>query len=121
MPNPWLQHLKPPTEVEPAQKHSSGSSNTSTANRSTHNEFKKNRQAHLRLCLKRLKALIPLGPDCTRHTRLGLPNKAKAHIKKREEAESQHQLKNLEREQRFLKQQLDASASGDGMDTNGQH
>lgn len=39
------------------------------------------RRAHLRLCLERLKALIPLGPDCNRHTTLGLLNKAKAHIK----------------------------------------
>ncbi|KAJ6669077.1 hypothetical protein lerEdw1_007886 [Lerista edwardsae] len=39
------------------------------------------RRAHLRLCLERLKVLIPLGPDCTRHTTLGLLNKAKAHIK----------------------------------------
>lgn len=41
------------------------------------------RRAHLRLCLERLKALIPLGPDCSRHTTLGLLNKAKAHIKVR--------------------------------------
>lgn len=41
------------------------------------------RRAHLRLCLERLKGLIPLGPDCTRHTTLGLLNKAKAHIKVR--------------------------------------
>ncbi|MEQ2171881.1 hypothetical protein GOODEAATRI_015132 [Goodea atripinnis] len=39
------------------------------------------RRAHLRLCLERLKSLIPLGPDCSRHTTLGLLNKAKAHIK----------------------------------------
>uniref|UniRef100_A0A8C5WNS9 MAX interactor 1, dimerization protein n=1 Tax=Laticauda laticaudata TaxID=8630 RepID=A0A8C5WNS9_LATLA len=67
------------------------------------------RRAHLRLCLERLKVLIPLGPDCTRHTTLGLLNKAKAHIKKLEEADrrSQHQLENLEREQRFLKRRLE--------------
>lgn len=41
------------------------------------------RRAHLRLCLERLKALIPLGPDCNRHTTLGLLNKAKTHIKVR--------------------------------------
>ena len=39
------------------------------------------RRAHLRLCLERLKTLIPLGPDCSRHTTLGLLNKAKGHIK----------------------------------------
>ncbi|XP_028651679.1 LOW QUALITY PROTEIN: max-interacting protein 1 [Erpetoichthys calabaricus] len=80
-----------------------------THNRSTHNELEKNRRAHLRLCLERLKALIPLGPDCNRHTTLGLLNKAKAHIKKLEETDrrSQHQLENLEREQRHLQRQLD--------------
>ncbi|XP_075830492.1 max-interacting protein 1 isoform X1 [Microtus pennsylvanicus] len=109
MPSPRLQHSKPPRRLSRAQKHSNGSSTTSTANRSTHNELEKNRRAHLRLCLERLKVLIPLGPDCTRHTTLGLLNKAKAHIKKLEEAErkSQHQLENLEREQRFLKRRLE--------------
>ncbi|KAM4607152.1 max-interacting protein 1-like [Polymixia lowei] len=77
-------------------------------NRSAHNELEKNRRAHLRLCLERLKSLIPLGPDCSRHTTLGLLNKAKAHIKKLEEADrrSQHQLETLEREQRHLQRQL---------------
>ncbi|XP_040598908.1 max-interacting protein 1 isoform X2 [Mesocricetus auratus] len=99
MPSPRLQHSKPPRRLSRTQKHSSGSSTTSTANR----------RAHLRLCLERLKVLIPLGPDCTRHTTLGLLNKAKAHIKKLEEAErkSQHQLEHLEREQRFLKRRLE--------------
>lgn len=77
-------------------------------NRSAHNELEKNRRAHLRLCLERLKSLIPLGPDCSRHTTLGLLNKAKAHIKKLEENDrrSQHQLETLEREQRHLQRQL---------------
>uniref|UniRef100_A0A2K6F888 BHLH domain-containing protein n=1 Tax=Propithecus coquereli TaxID=379532 RepID=A0A2K6F888_PROCO len=98
MPSPRLQHSKPPWRLSRAQKHSSESSNTST-----------NPRAHLCLCLERLKVLIPLGPDCTRHTTLGLLNKPKAHIKKLEEAErkSQHQLENLEQEQRFLKRQLE--------------
>uniref|UniRef100_A0A3P8WCS3 MAX interactor 1, dimerization protein n=1 Tax=Cynoglossus semilaevis TaxID=244447 RepID=A0A3P8WCS3_CYNSE len=67
-----------------------------------------NRRAHLRLCLEKLKSLIPLGPDCSRHTTLGLLNKAKAHIKKLEETDrrSQHQLETLEREQRHLQRQL---------------
>lgn len=47
------------------------------------------RRAHLRLCLERLKALIPLGPDCNRHTTLGLLNKAKAHIKVRRTSSTQ--------------------------------
>ncbi|XP_035260097.1 max-interacting protein 1 isoform X1 [Anguilla rostrata] len=93
--------------------------NNNNHNRSTHNELEKNRRAHLRLCLERLKALIPLGPDCNRHTTLGLLNKAKSHIKKLEEADrkSQHQLEHLEREQRHLQRQLDQlrmSGTGDG-------
>ncbi|KAG8432002.1 hypothetical protein GDO86_020502 [Hymenochirus boettgeri] len=78
-------------------------------NRSTHNELEKNRRAHLRLCLERLKDLIPLDPDSTRHTTLGLLNKAKLHIKKLEDGakRSQHQLDVLEREHRFLKRRLE--------------
>ncbi|XP_072527638.1 max-interacting protein 1 isoform X2 [Salminus brasiliensis] len=80
----------------------------SSHNRSTHNELEKNRRAHLRLCLERLKALIPLGPDCNRHTTLGLLNKAKAHIKLEEaDRKSQYQLESLERKQRHLRRQLD--------------
>ncbi|XP_051978219.1 max-interacting protein 1 isoform X2 [Xyrauchen texanus] len=86
-------------------------------NRSTHNELEKNRRAHLRLCLERLKTLIPLGPDCSRHTTLGLLNKAKSHIKKLEEVErkSQYQLDNLEREQRHLRRRLDLLRGGGGV------
>ncbi|KAI4812701.1 hypothetical protein KUCAC02_024069 [Chaenocephalus aceratus] len=78
-------------------------------NRSAHNELEKiGERAHLRLCLERLKSLIPLGPDCSRHTTLGLLNKAQVHIKKLEETDrrSLHQLENLEREQRHLQRQL---------------
>ncbi|XP_016379955.1 max-interacting protein 1 isoform X1 [Sinocyclocheilus rhinocerous] len=86
-------------------------------NRSTHNELEKNRRAHLRLCLERLKTLIPLGQDCSRHTTLGLLNKAKTHIKKLEEAErkSQYQLESLEREQRHLRRRLDLLRGGGGV------
>ncbi|XP_077427355.1 max-interacting protein 1 isoform X1 [Vanacampus margaritifer] len=89
---------------------------SSNHNRSTHNELEKNRRAHLRLCLERLKALIPLGPECSRHTTLGLLNKAKAHIKKLEEADrkSQYQLESLEREQRHLQRQLELLGGGGG-------
>ncbi|XP_022611252.1 max-interacting protein 1 isoform X1 [Seriola lalandi dorsalis] len=92
---------------------------SSNHNRSTHNELEKNRRAHLRLCLERLKALIPLGPDCNRHTTLGLLNKAKAHIKKLEEVDrkSQYQLESLEREQRHLQRQLELLRGGSGAAT----
>uniref|UniRef100_A0A8C5QZB6 BHLH domain-containing protein n=1 Tax=Leptobrachium leishanense TaxID=445787 RepID=A0A8C5QZB6_9ANUR len=80
-----------------------------STNRSTHNELEKNRRAHLRLCLERLKDLIPLEADTSRHTTLGLLNKAKMHIKKLEDSarRGQHQLDLLEREQRFLKRRLE--------------
>lgn len=39
------------------------------------------RRAHLRLCLERLKSLVPLGPDSNRHTTLSLLMRAKEHIK----------------------------------------
>ena len=51
--------------------------------RSTHNELEKNRRAHLRNCLEKLKDIVPLGADSSRHTTLGLLNKAKHFIKVR--------------------------------------
>ena len=39
------------------------------------------RRAHLRNCLERLKEIVPLGPDASRHTTLGLLNKARTFIK----------------------------------------
>merc|ERR1711879_156590 len=41
-------------------------------NRSTHNELEKNRRAHLRNCLEKLKDIVPVGGDSSRHTTLGL-------------------------------------------------
>ena len=49
--------------------------------RSTHNELEKNRRAHLRNCLEKLKDIVPVGGDSSRHTTLGLLNKAKLFIK----------------------------------------
>ena len=54
--------------------------------RSTHNELEKNRRAHLRNCLEKLKDIVPLGADSSRHTTLGLLNKAKHFIKVSEES-----------------------------------
>uniref|UniRef100_A0A3Q2QYS3 BHLH domain-containing protein n=1 Tax=Fundulus heteroclitus TaxID=8078 RepID=A0A3Q2QYS3_FUNHE len=59
-------------------------------NRNYLNDVSSHRRAHLRLCLERLKSLIPLGPDCSRHTTLGLLNKAKAHIKENTELVHRH-------------------------------
>merc|ERR1711962_830728 len=54
-------------------------------NRSTHNELEKNRRAHLRSCLENLKDIVPVGADSSRHTTLGLLNKAKHFIKNLED------------------------------------
>jgi len=78
-------------------------------NRSTHNELEKNRRAHLRNCLEKLKDIVPLGGDSSRHTTLGLLNKAKHFIKALEEKErkaSTHR-DTLLREQRYLRRRLE--------------
>uniref|UniRef100_A0A670J1W0 MAX dimerization protein 1 n=1 Tax=Podarcis muralis TaxID=64176 RepID=A0A670J1W0_PODMU len=77
------------------------------------NKSKKNssssRRAHLRLCLEKLKGLVPLGPESSRHTTLSLLTKAKLHIKKLEDYDRKavHQIDQLQREQRHLKRQLE--------------
>ncbi|PWA18437.1 hypothetical protein CCH79_00009879 [Gambusia affinis] len=67
------------------------------------------RRAHLRLCLERLKSLVPLGPDANRHTTLSLLMKAKEHIKRLEESDrrAQHTLEQLQRERRHLRRRLE--------------
>ncbi|XP_074603722.1 max dimerization protein 1-like isoform X2 [Brevipalpus obovatus] len=81
----------------------------SQGNRSTHNELEKNRRAHLRSCLESLKSLVPLGPEASRHTTLGLLNKAKAFIKCLEDKDRKQssQKDQLVREQRYLLRRLD--------------
>ncbi|GIY23849.1 max-interacting protein 1 [Caerostris extrusa] len=73
----------------------------SQGNRSTHNELEKNRRAHLRHCLEKLKELVPLGPESSRHTTLGLLTKAKAFIKVLEEKDR----KNKEQKELLLQHQ----------------
>ncbi|CAL8248293.1 unnamed protein product [Merluccius merluccius] len=84
-------------------------SKKNTSSRSTHNEMEKNRRANLRLCLERLKSLVPLGPDANRHTTLSLLMKAKDHISRLEDSErrAQHTLEQLQREQRHLRRRLE--------------
>lgn len=87
----------------------SNSNRKPQGNRSTHNELEKNRRAHLRNCLEKLKDIVPLGGDSSRHTTLGLLNKAKIFIRALEEKErkaSSHR-ENLLREQRYLKRRLE--------------
>lgn len=79
------------------------------SSRSTHNEMEKNRRANLRLCLERLKSLVPLGPDSNRHTTLSLLMRAKEHIKRLEDSErkAQHAIDQLQRERRHLRRRLE--------------
>jgi len=77
--------------------------------RSSHNELEKNRRAHLRSCLENLKGLVPLGGDSSRHTTLGLLNKAKHFIRTLEDRDrkSLSQKDTLSREQRYLRRRLE--------------
>ncbi|XP_071948533.1 max dimerization protein 1-like [Antedon mediterranea] len=59
--------------------------NYNTSSRSTHNELEKNRRAHLRTCLEKLKEIVPLQSESSRHTTLGLLTNAKAFIRDLEE------------------------------------
>ncbi|XP_037296340.1 max dimerization protein 1 isoform X2 [Manduca sexta] len=80
----------------------------SQGSRTTHNELEKNRRAHLRNCLEKLKEMVPLGPEASRHTTLGLLTKAKRFIKSLEEREKRHNShkEQLAREHRYLKRRL---------------
>ncbi|XP_072122750.1 max dimerization protein 1 [Mobula birostris] len=100
--------LLPYRNEDPGSKRKS-KSKKSAGSRSTHNEMEKNRRAHLRLCLERLKELVPVGAENTRHTTLSLLMKAKLHIKTLEEGDRRalHQIDQLQREQRHLKRQLE--------------
>ncbi|XP_070541580.1 max dimerization protein 1-like isoform X1 [Ptychodera flava] len=82
---------------------------THSSSRSTHNELEKNRRAHLRNCLERLKEIVPVGSEASRHTTLGLLTKAKMFIQNLEEKEKKQaqQKEKLSREQRFLKRRLE--------------
>merc|ERR1712066_164801 len=86
--------------------------------RSTHNELEKNRRAHLRSCLENLKGLVPVGADSSRHTTLGLLNKAKHFIKNLEERDkkSLSAKELLYREQRYLRRRLELLSEEVGVD-----
>jgi MAX dimerization protein len=81
----------------------------SQGSRTTHNELEKNRRAHLRNCLEKLKEMVPLGHESSRHTTLGLLTKAKRFIKNLESQEKKHMMHKdtLSREHRYLRRRLD--------------
>merc|ERR1712233_208180 len=87
-------------------------------NRSTHNELEKNRRAHLRSCLENLKDIVPVGSDSSRHTTLGLLNKAKHFIKNLEDRDrkSLTARESLHREQRYLRRRLELLSEEVGVD-----
>ncbi|EZA53292.1 max dimerization protein 1 isoform X2 [Ooceraea biroi] len=89
----------------------------SQGSRTTHNELEKNRRAHLRTCLEKLKLLVPLGPETSRHTTLGLLTKAKRFIKNLEDRERKHAIHKdqLSREHRFLRRRLEQLTSQTGL------
>ncbi|GLH00252.1 Uncharacterized protein GBIM_06687 [Gryllus bimaculatus] len=66
-------------------------------------------RAHLRNCLEKLKEMVPLGPEASRHTTLGLLTKAKRFIKNLEERERKHAVhkENLHRDNRYLRRRLE--------------
>lgn len=81
----------------------------SQGSRTTHNELEKHRRAQLRNCLEKLKEMVPLGNEASRHTTLGLLTKAKRFIKNLEVQERKHTVHKdqLSREQRYLRRRLE--------------
>ncbi|OWF49474.1 max-interacting protein 1-like [Mizuhopecten yessoensis] len=86
----------------------------SQGNRSTHNELEKNRRAQLRYCLEKLKDVVPVGSDSSRHTTLGLLTKTKGFIRNLEDGEKKklHAKEQLKREKRFLQRRLEGLLEG---------
>jgi len=76
--------------------------------RFTHNELEKSRRANLRRSLDRLKCLVPLGPNDTQHTTLGLLEKAQDFIKLLEESarSSKSELSSLQRHRDYWRHRL---------------
>ncbi|XP_065169483.1 max dimerization protein 1-like isoform X2 [Atheta coriaria] len=88
----------------------------SQGSRTSHNELEKHRRAHLRHCLDDLKVIVPLGPEASKHTTLGLLTKARRFIKSLEDRDKRKALikETLSREQRYLRRKLDALAKSQG-------
>lgn len=82
---------------------------TNVGVRSLHNELEKTRRAQLRHCLERLKMIVPLGRNASRHTTLGLLKDAKLLIQRldRTQLDQREQLQQLRAEQQQLQRYLD--------------
>lgn len=85
------------------------SPSTSVGVRSLHNELEKTRRAQLRFCLERLKSIVPLGRNASRHTTLGLLKDAKLLIQRleRTQLDQREVMQQLRSEQHRLQQHLD--------------
>ncbi|CAK1555467.1 unnamed protein product [Leptosia nina] len=94
--------------AKPMQLGERRSSNYIHANYFVARSYRSNMRAHLRSCLEKLKDMVPLGPEASRHTTLGLLTKAKRFIKSLEEREKRHSShkEQLSREQRYLRRRL---------------
>ncbi|ELT93617.1 hypothetical protein CAPTEDRAFT_227074 [Capitella teleta] len=101
---------------EDYHRRKSKSRKTLGSSRSTHNELEKNRRAHLRHCLERLKGIVPVGRESSRHTTLGLLTKAKTFIKILEDKERKQDVQrdSLAREHRHLKRKLEGLLTTEG-------
>lgn len=77
--------------------------------RNIHNELEKNRRAHLHNCLEKLKTVVPLDSNTSRHTTLALLVRAQYLIKSLQSSESRlmSSREQLIREQGRLRRQLD--------------
>lgn len=98
------EHASPTPREIPRPK---SKSNASQENKMTHNVLEGNRRAHMRICLEKLRNLVPLGKS-SRHTTLGLLIKTQAYIKALKDAEvdNQDQRALLLEEQRKLRCRL---------------
>lgn len=82
---------------------------TNVGVRSLHNELEKTRRAQLRYCLERLKMIVPLSRNASRHTTLGLLKDAKLLIQRleRTQLDQRGQMQQLRAEQQQLQRYLD--------------
>uniref|UniRef100_A0A915K1L8 BHLH domain-containing protein n=1 Tax=Romanomermis culicivorax TaxID=13658 RepID=A0A915K1L8_ROMCU len=103
------------TPVPPVASSSSPTNNIYPMNvtRASHNELEKNRRAHLRACLEKLKDLIPCNVESNRYTTLSLLTRATCFVKTLEDQRSKLRLEKntLIREQELLKAKLQSSLS----------
>jgi len=72
---------------QPTRANRRGKRPKPVANRHSHNELEKNRRAGLRNFMDALKEIVPLGPDCSKHTTLGVLTKGRQHVESLSERE----------------------------------